>query len=242
MNLSPYRQNGNVVIFILLAVGLFGALAFTFMRNSQQSQGNMTEQQAKIAAQEIMDYSITISKAIERLRQRGCSETQISFDDSDSTTLGYENANSPVDKSCHIFDPAGANVPYMVPPESYLMPLTQASTYTYAAAGYGRYKFPNTVCLTSVGTCDSNAVNKDLVFAIEYLNRDVCAALNLITTGDTTPPPGTGQTCSPAGAPGEFFNGVFGAGGYYSCGPGPVGCTHSARQGYTFTTLILARP
>ena len=102
-------QSGNVVIFILLAVGLFGALAFTFTRGGQQGQGNMNSQQAKIAAQEIIAYGAQLEKATNKLLARGCSETQLNYDHS-SFTLSHDNTTAPADGSCDIFGAAGAGL------------------------------------------------------------------------------------------------------------------------------------
>ncbi len=111
--MSPSRehQGGNAVLLILIGVALFAALAYTFMKGSKQGQGNMSTQQAKIVAQNIRSYAMDIEQGINKLVRRGCSQDQLSFAGSvNRTGAFYNNTWAPSDKSCHVFDPAGAGI------------------------------------------------------------------------------------------------------------------------------------
>ena len=111
-------RSGNVVIFVLIAVMLFAALAYTFMRGSREGTGNLSAQQAKIQSSEMINYAQSVERAIDKLRSKGCSETQLSFDYDIPATTGYENPNSPGDYSCHIFHPNGGGITYAASPIS----------------------------------------------------------------------------------------------------------------------------
>lgn len=113
--LSCHRpsERGNAVIYILLTVALFAALAYVFMRGGQQGQGNMTSQRARIGAQEILSYAKMIEKRVDSLRTKGCSESQINFANTvwlkANGTAFHDigsNANAPVDGSCDVFGTA----------------------------------------------------------------------------------------------------------------------------------------
>lgn len=103
-------ERGNAIIFILIAIALFAALSYTFMRSSQKGQGNLTAGQAKLAAQEILSYGVNVQRAVEKLLARGCSETQISFENIYDYNSDHVNPNAPPSKECHVFDPAGGGV------------------------------------------------------------------------------------------------------------------------------------
>lgn len=106
-----HHQSGNAVLLILLGVALFAALAYTFMRGSQQGQGNMSAQQAKIAAQEIRNSALNIDRAINKLVSRGCSQDQLSLSGTTNrTTTHYINTWAPSDGSCNVFGSNGGGV------------------------------------------------------------------------------------------------------------------------------------
>lgn len=98
-------QRGNVVIYILVAVALFGALAYVFMRGAKSGQGNLTTQQAKLVAQELISYAGLLERAVDRVRTRGCSEEEISFQAAGNA--GYVNPDAPPEFNCHIFQASG---------------------------------------------------------------------------------------------------------------------------------------
>lgn len=112
--LMPRNRNneqGNVFLIILIAVVLFGALIFTFSKSGSQGVSSISKQEAKIAAQEILNYTRLVEGAVDRVRRNGCSENEISFQN--STLTGYTNTDAPGDNSCHIFNENGGKVTVM---------------------------------------------------------------------------------------------------------------------------------
>ena len=101
-------QAGNVFVFILAGIFLFGALIFTFTRGASKGTTSLSKHQARVAAQEILNYAQTLELAVSRVRRNGCSENQISFEN--DVVAGYINANAPVDNSCHIFKDNGGKM------------------------------------------------------------------------------------------------------------------------------------
>ena len=108
-------ETGNIFIIILVAIGLFAALAFTVSRGSNTKSTNLlTRKQAQLAASDIMNYAQNVARGVRRVQDKyNCSETEISFEPPpfDGSTA-YDNANAPGDFSCHVFHPSGGSVSY----------------------------------------------------------------------------------------------------------------------------------
>lgn len=103
-------QSGNVFFYILMAIVLFAALSYAVSQGNRGNTSMLTDQQAKLVAQEVIEYAQTVAGAVQKLKLRGCSDTQISFENTVET--GYTNTNAPTDKSCHIFDLNGGSINY----------------------------------------------------------------------------------------------------------------------------------
>lgn len=102
-------EQGNVFFYILIAIALFAALSYAVSRNNSGSTNIFTDEQAKLAAQEIIEYGNTVANAVQKLRLRGCSDTEISFQN--NIVGGYINTPpSPADNSCHVFETNGGNI------------------------------------------------------------------------------------------------------------------------------------
>lgn len=190
MNKMRKHQSGNVVVFILLAVGLFGALAFSFTKSGQQGQGNMNEQQAKIAAQEMLQGAAVLQRAFERLRQRGCSESQIDFGNSvwqhnNGSPTTVNNTTAPGDGSCGMFTSNGGQAT----PPTFPAGTTNASTApTLQKAGH-----PYVRRVTIAGQGSGSL--PELLLVVSSLDPALCKAINLIANGqDTLPTIGEDKT------------------------------------------------
>ncbi|PZQ46636.1 MAG: hypothetical protein DI551_04825 [Micavibrio aeruginosavorus] len=158
-------EQGNAIIFILLSVMLFAALAYTFMRGSQTGQSNLTAGQAKLAAQEIMEYSNRLGRAVEKLQGRGCSENGLSFVNSYQAPLDYTNISAPADNSCDIFNEAGGNITA----NAFRDYMVSAASRTNGAPMF----------LSSNAINDLGTANSELLFVVPDLRAEVCQAINI---------------------------------------------------------------
>src|SRR5690606_26138536 len=113
-------------LYILIAVALIAALSVLVSRGGQVNSGLITDQQAKIAAQEIIAYGNTVAGAVQKLRLRGVHETGISFEN-DYTSANYTNGNCGND-SCKIFA-SGGNIVYTPPSSLYLDSSFESGTH-----------------------------------------------------------------------------------------------------------------
>lgn len=94
-------ERGSAIIFLFIAVALFGALAYAFMSSSRTSTAWLENEQAKAAATGGQDCINTVNMAVKRLEARGCG-TLISYRE-DGTPI----ADGPTDGSCSVFHTQG---------------------------------------------------------------------------------------------------------------------------------------
>lgn len=107
-------ERGNAFIFILLGIALFAGLAFTISRSMRsQTTTTLSSRDADLAATDIMSYNQALARAVDRVRRKGCSENDISFEQ--DNILGYEHGAAVPDK-CKIFHPDGGNITWQTSP------------------------------------------------------------------------------------------------------------------------------
>lgn len=158
-----HREGGNIFIIILVAVFLFGALIYTFTRSSQKGSGNLSRQQLEIASQEILSYAQAIENSVNLIRQRGCSENQISFDN--PINAGYTNAAAPADSSCDVFDENGGQSTYQSP----------SPIWTNTAQ---EWEFNANLQITDLGTTCAGPSCADLAIHLADIPNDLCTQIN----------------------------------------------------------------
>lgn len=142
-------QSGNVIIYVLIAVGLLAALAYVVANNSRGS-GYASKEQVSLSATEVLEFTNNLSNAVAQLRLRGCQESEVSFDNSVDAAI-YDNVFAPVDGSCDVFGVNGGGLQY---------------NQTLSFFLTGEYVISN------VGSS-----NPDLIVDVD-VSKDVCQALN----------------------------------------------------------------
>jgi hypothetical protein len=76
------NQNGNVFVYILIAVGLLAALMFTLSKSADQGDaaGELSDGQNKIVAGEIIAYAASASNSLTQMQQTGATVDRIDFE------------------------------------------------------------------------------------------------------------------------------------------------------------------
>lgn len=161
-------QNGAVFIYILMAIVLFGALSYAISRGSRSGTSGLTDEQAKLAAQEVIDYGNTVANAVQKLKLRGCADTEISFEGM-ITSGAYVNPNAPIDELCHVLSSAGT-INYISPNDTNWLDESRAGE-----ANYGNSTATGRVFVTNVGT-----PNTELIIYTPYIKKKVCEHINNI--------------------------------------------------------------
>lgn len=182
-----HQQQGNALFLILIAVALFAALSYAITQSGRGS-GSAAKEQAVLESAKLIQYATNIQQAVSRMRLvNGCTDTSITFEN--TIVSGYTNASAPVNKSCHVFDPAGGGQTWQLP-----------------AAGSGttsNWFFTGESCVYAVGTgvagCHgtNGATDSDLVAAVSGISKDVCVQINRglgINNPSGNPPQANNQT------------------------------------------------
>ena len=175
-------ENGSVILWILIAVGLMAALSYAFMGSSRNSTGMITDVQAEAYASEIIAYGNEVKQAVKRLQLRGCSDTEISFENNLSSLTNYTNTNSPTDKSCHVLSLNGGGRSFKTMPKG-----------AFVDSPWGSYEpeFKSGHNVAESGTSAS-----DLDMQIHDLKLEVCIKINelLDVNNPSGVPPEDGNT------------------------------------------------
>lgn len=237
MQLNNKSQAGNVFVIILGGVFLFGALMFTFSRSGSKGSGNLTKQQTKIIAQEIISYANMVESAVNRVRRNGCSENEINFDN--AVVAGYSNTGAPIDGSCDIFSATGGKIDYTAPDPAAF------DSGSSANFSFGEHFFTG----GNVAPEMEDPARNELLYMINFLKRDVCVEINNNVNVDNpsnNPPDEATGICAAAG---HKFTGAYGSG---ACGIDAIApllgkfsaCIETLADGnesYTFYHVLLAR-
>jgi type II secretory pathway pseudopilin PulG len=208
------NQSGNVLIFILIAIGLMGLLTATLTRSSNTTNDTGEYERNEIVASEILRYAKSVENAVQSLIARGCSENELSFwhdsngDGVEGAADDYYNANSPTDHSCHVFEPEGAGLTHITPNENWL------DTSLSAEPFYNEIVFADTSCINDVGgtdttancATDGSAHNTDIIMFVTYIKQSICQSINR-TQNIADIPVDSGAMF--ANSSNVFFNGAF---------------------------------
>ncbi len=163
------KQHGNVLFYILIAVGLMGALAYAVAQSGRSNVSTLTKERAGLYASEIIEYGYVLSQAVAQTRLRGYMDTEISFEN--DAIPGYTNPNCTEDE-CKIFHISGGNVHYLEPKDSWLDTSRSADLF------YGRVTFSGGSCTESTTCYSDGQDNEDLIMFISYLDKDICLEIN----------------------------------------------------------------
>ncbi len=195
------QQSGNALWFILIAVGLLGLLTVTLTKSGSSTNETGSFEQNQIVASQILTYAKSIENAVQSLLARGCSENEISFEN--NVVAGYENPNAPTDKSCHVFDAAGAGMTYEAPKENWLDKSKNGED------SFGEIVITGLARVDTVGgaICGVNQCS-ELLFYIPYLEQNICVSLNRALNLNVNLSIDEGiQDLGPSSA--DFFTGSF---------------------------------
>lgn len=200
-------RSGNVLFLILLAVALFAALSYAVTQSSRSGGNDISDEDARLAASQIVQYATMIEQTIARLiLSNGCREQQISFaadSDGDGNWYdsgdNYHNPNSPSDLSCHVFHVNGGNIPSSPPKQDWQDAGLAASNDSPYVGIIGEYYFTARLCFPQIGLgldpCWNDGENNaELILALPWLNERICGSLNKLVLGSESIPAASGYT------------------------------------------------
>lgn len=222
-------NQGSVFVYILIAIALFAGLAYALSRSSGSTVGAASEIQADLKAVEILSYANTVAEATSRVKLRGFSDTELSFEN------GVIGANpNCADNYCNIFEKEGGGVVYKEPASQWL-----------ASAG-SMWSVTGNNNVEGIG---SDSV-PDLVLFLPNVNADICKQINgKLGFGYGDPPVVTANV----GLFTEYFTGTYSGtpenlilspsvnGETAACFEGNSGSSNLASGTYHFYRVLIAR-
>lgn len=171
-----HPEKGSAFFYILLAVVLFGTLAFTVSRGMRGQQTKaMSGRKAELAASEIMTYSAQVAQRVDSIRRKNISESDIDFA---SSKFSRHNAAPPapwaenpncLDTRCKMFASQGGTLRESTF-ENYVSSLTLSWSNNYPRQGHPAFY--------RISALDVGTDAEDLVMEIISLKDEVCAAIN----------------------------------------------------------------
>ncbi len=165
------NQNGNVFIYILIAVGLFGALMFALSKSATQSDSasDLGDGQNKIMAGEIIAYAASASSSITQMQQTGATPDIIDF------MIPSDIAFNTAPTLYKFYHPDGGGFSYKPLPAK-----ASADDGAGLAAGYYIGRFNSVEWTPTTGN--------DILFTAYEITQNVCTELNKKTANITTIP------------------------------------------------------
>ena len=164
------------MIYILIAVVLFGALTMMVARQGDNSEtGAMNSERAEIAAAQIIQTSMQLKQGIDQMLYSG-SERDPNTPDDDLvfTTPDDEPAFSTPPNTHKVFHPAGGGLILQpIPPQA----IDQVSANPPARWYIGRF----------INVEWTNTTAQEVILTAHQINETVCRAINQKLLGDPTP-------------------------------------------------------
>ncbi len=179
---SGWKQKGNVLFIILIAIVLFAALTYA-ISNSSRGTSNMDRERGTIGATDYMAYGSAMEKTVARMLSNDISENGVSFE---NTIWKLYNASNVIGANaacttaaCKVFDPAGGGLE----PKTFTANSVSTPTATDVQSGHG---VVYSLKVAGVGT-----TAHDLVLMIAILDQNTCKQINNslgITNPSDAPP------------------------------------------------------
>lgn len=217
------NERGNVLVFVLIGVVLFAALAFTVARGFRsEGTSNLTKRELDLSVSDTLDYTQRLQRAVDRLRQRGCSESEISFEN--TTVSGYSFSTR---DECKVFHPDGGSLAY-TPPAS------------ISTSGYWFFTGLNGI----EGSINGQYVGTEKADLVVFLrvSRDACVALNsrlnISNPGNVPPVEIDGFVNTDTDA--QKFKGTFTDGNALTIANAYIsGCVNYSNNYYFYSALVV---
>lgn len=176
----PNSQSGSVLILIFICIGLFAALSFVMSQGFRSGESGLTEQQAKLAATEIIEYLNKVKSTFDTLTIGGCDPLKIDF----STSYYAKGGGSAADtapagttEACGLYTSTGGKISPVT--------FTEHAATAYSPGGSdikGGHASARYVDGSGLGTTAN-----DLAFMFAGIDQKIClAALNMSRTTDST--------------------------------------------------------
>jgi hypothetical protein len=227
-----HAENGNALFFILIAVALIAALTAVVTRSSDTAEQSGNIERFRVEASDIMKVAGGMKQAVNNMRLRGTSESELSFNNTFLSATLYTNTNC-TNGDCAVYGLGGGQA-YKVPARSWLNQNQSASPQ------FGTWEFSGENHVDNIETTDS-----ELIAYLGHLNRGLCRQINAMlgipeVSGDV---PNDADGFTARGFTGGFNDdtGDSNYGVINNMSGAETGCFNSAARDYTFYQVLIAR-
>lgn len=160
-------QSGNAMIYVLIALALIGLLTATMMRQENNSNDDLTKDQAEFQATQILEYAAAAQNALDQMIIMGADPGNIDF------MLPSASSFNVAPHYNKFFHPQGGGLIYK---EASMPPFV--SNAATPGAGWYLTKRTNVEWTPSA--------TPDLIITARSIDSDVCRALNKKIIGSNT--------------------------------------------------------
>lgn len=165
-----HSQAGNAMIYILIAVALFGALTFILARQNDTTEtGALNAERTEIAAAQIIQTSMQLKQAIDQMMYSGSKP-----DDLDFVTPDDEPAFSTAPNHHKVFHPAGGGV--------IINPLPAQAVRKISDNPPPRWYIGRFINIEW-----TNSADQEVIMTAHQISEPVCRAINQKLLGDPAP-------------------------------------------------------
>lgn len=161
------HQKGNAMIYILIAVALFGALTLTLSRQNNNSDGqDLSDELIALYSTELLEYIASAQNVVDMMLSTGSTINDLDF------ILPNDAAFNTPPNIHKVFHPQGGGLNYKADIKSDIA--------TDATSQWAINQNINVEWTTSA--------SDDVLFTAYFINREICANINEKITGDPTIP------------------------------------------------------
>jgi len=159
------QERGNVFFYIFLGIALFGALSFAVSQGGQGSIKGLADEQSRLRATEIIDYTDSVGKAVGIMRLRGVKLTELSFANTGDVAYGTPGTTP----EHEVFNAEGGGM--------ILRPIS-TDALDNSASGTKYYTYTGNNAVSGVGTTCTASTCADLMILALNLKKSVCITIN----------------------------------------------------------------
>ena len=168
LGITVRQQRGNAMVYVLIALALFGFLTATLSRsNNQADEQDIDDEQAELYALELMEYAASAQAAVDMMLFSGSE-----IDDLDFVIPSDPAFNTPPHHH-KVYHPQGGGL-------SYKLELPEAIQTTINSSNW------RVINITNVEWTPST--NNDVMISAMRMNPEICEIINLKITGSKTVP------------------------------------------------------
>ncbi len=182
-----HPQSGNALIYVLIAIALFGALSFTLGRQTDTNEaGTLSDEMAELYATQLISYSSQVKSAIDQMLYTAASDVS-DLDFIAPTDLTFDTGTL-IHK---VYHPQGGGITPGTLPEKAITQVTADPTPGWYLGRFDNVDWTPLASGNTGGTGGAEAPWEDVILVAYQINEKVCGLINQKINGSTAIPTAT---------------------------------------------------